>query len=357
MTVISAVKSVGSPELLTKLVSFSNRQGLSELAERLQGLSGFLHNDLEQIEGTLRSLELPDALVGRTAGHLLKHGGKRLRPLCVALASHLGDGFNSGSADIAVAVELVHHATLLHDDVVDLADSRRGISTARTEYGNAASIFAGDWLLIEALRRVRRAEIGNALGELLETIEEMILAESLQLEYRRRVDTPKEVYFRVAEGKTAALFRWAMSAGGQAGGLLDGACEALGHYGLHLGVAFQLTDDLLDLVGDEARTGKALLTDLRDGMMTFPLIFALDRRPELREPLAAVLAEPENSDVAEEVFRTVVQAVHETGAVDRSQELARYRSKQAMRSLESLPDGVSRRALMAVAKSTVRRNR
>ena len=355
--VIGAMNSVGSPELLAKLVNLSNQQGLEELAAQLQDLSSFLHDDLERIEKALRSLELPDALVGRTAGHLLSHGGKRLRPLCVALASHLGTGFNSASADIAVAVELVHHATLLHDDVVDLADFRRGAPTARTEYGNAASIFAGDWLLIEALRRVRRAALGNALGELLATIEEMILAESLQLEYRRRVDTPEEVYFRVAEGKTAALFRWAMLAGGQAGQLPGGACEALGLYGLHLGVAFQLTDDLLDLVGDQARTGKTLLTDLRDGMMTFPLIFALEQRPELRDPLARVLAQPDHDDAAEEVFQTVVGAVRETGAIERSRELAQYRSIQAVRSLESLPDGVSRRALVAVAESTVRRNR
>lgn len=355
--ITGAMKSVGSPELLTKLVDLSQRQGLPDLAHQLQGLASFLDGDLERVEKALRELDLPDALVGRTADHLLRRGGKRLRPLCVALASHLGSGFSSACADIAVAVELVHHATLLHDDVVDLADARRGAPTARTEYGNAASIFAGDWLLIEALRRVRRAAVGNALGELLATIEEMILAESLQLEYRRRVDTPEDVYLRVAEGKTAALFRWAMGAGGQAGELSGGACEALGLYGLHLGVAFQLTDDLLDLVGDEARTGKALLTDLRDGMMTFPLIFALKRRPELRDPLAAALAKPLYDESSEEVFRRVVQAVRETGAVERSRELAQYRSMQAVRSLEGLPENISRQALVAVAESTVRRNR
>ena len=355
--VTDTVKSVGSPELLTKLVNLSHSQGLGELAASLQSLSTFLDGDLERVEKALADLELPDALVGRAAGHLLSHGGKRLRPLCVALASHLGSGFNGASADIAVAVELVHHATLLHDDVVDLADSRRGAPTARTEYGNAASIFAGDWLLIEALRRVRRARTANALGDLLATIEEMILAESLQLEYRRRVDTPEEVYFQVAEGKTAALFRWAMVAGGQAGDLDAAACEALGAYGLHLGVAFQLTDDLLDLIGDEARTGKSLLTDLRDGMMTFPLIYALKHRPELREPLAHALAKPLYDETSGEVFRQVVEAVRKTGAVERSRELAQYRATKAVRSLESLPENLSRQALVAVAESTVRRNR
>lgn len=348
--------SVGSPELLSKLVSLSHKQGLEELAAQLQGLSSFLENDLARIEKALAELDVPDALIGRAAEHLLSHGGKRLRPVCVSLAAHLGSGFGNAAADIAVAVELVHHATLLHDDVVDLADARRGAPTARTEYGNAASIFAGDWLLIEALRRVRRARIGNTLGDLLATIEEMILAESLQLEYRRRVDTPEEVYFRVAEGKTAALFRWAMLAGGQAGGLAGGDCEALGLYGLHLGVAFQLTDDLLDLVGDEARTGKTLLTDLRDGMMTFPLIYALDRRPELREPLARSLAQTVYDEAAEKTFRDVVKAVQETGAIDRSRELARNRSLQAVRSLANLPEGVSRQALIAVAESTVQRS-
>src|SRR5262249_22155884 len=148
-------------------------------------------------------------------------------PLCVALAARAGNGFGAAARQLAVAVELVHTATLLHDDVVDVGDTRRGAPAARVVYGNAASIFAGDWLLVEALRRVRAAAVPDALDRLLDIIEEMIMAESTQLDRRGVMVADRAAYFRVVEGKTASLFRWALWAGGRAGGLDERACRAL----------------------------------------------------------------------------------------------------------------------------------
>ncbi|MEM7583256.1 MAG: polyprenyl synthetase family protein [Acidobacteriota bacterium] len=340
-------------DLLARLEGICAHRGLGNLADRLSDMVAFIGQDLEQFELELDKLPRNERRVNHSAHHLLERGGKRLRPMCVALASRMGTGFDHRALDLAVAVELVHNATLLHDDVVDVSDVRRGAPTARTVYGNAASIFAGDWLLIEALRRVNRSGLPGVLEELFAIIEEMILAESLQLETRGLVSADRGIYFQVVEGKTASVFRWAMSAGGHAGGLDESHRAQLVDYGRHLGITFQATDDLLDLTGDSAKTGKMLFTDLREGKMTFPMIVALERDPELRPIVEEILAEEEVTDQAAE---RVVSALRETRAVEECRRLARRHSDQALAALAVLPDGRARRALATVAESIVDRD-
>ena len=238
-------------------------------------------------------------------------------------------------------------------DVVPREDPEGG----RYAPSRPASIFGGDWLLIEALKRVRRAGVPGTLDPLLDTIEEMILAESVQLENRGRIDAGEEAYLQVAEGKTAALFRWALAAGGRAGGLGDDECQALSEYGLHLGVAFQVIDDLLDLTGDSARTGKELFSDLQEGKMTYPLIIALDREPELRPALVEILDRETPQPPPAALCERVIQTLHATGAVDDSRAFARHRALMAVEVLSLLPDGRARQALATVAEATVQRNR
>jgi octaprenyl-diphosphate synthase len=193
---------------------------------RLADLDRWIGGELRDFDAELAVVPRGVTAVQAAAHHLLDLGGKHLRPMCVALAAKCGAGFGPTARQLAIAVELVHTATLLHDDVVDVADTRRGQPAARTIYGNAASIFAGDWLLVEALRRVRGAGDLGLLDEMLAIIEEMILAESIQLERRGQIDGDVADYYRVAEGKTAALFRWAMRAGARAGGCDDAAVAA-----------------------------------------------------------------------------------------------------------------------------------
>ncbi len=340
-------------DLLARLEGICAHRGLGNLADRLSDMVAFIGQDLESFEIELDRLPRDARLVNRSAHHLLERGGKRLRPMCVALATRVGTGFDERALDLAVAVELVHSATLLHDDVVDLSDVRRGAPTARAVYGNAASIFAGDWLLIEALRRVNRCGLPGTLEELFTIIEEMIFAESLQLETRGMVSADRDIYFQVVEGKTASVFRWAMSAGSRAGGLGDTDRSQLVEYGRHLGITFQATDDLLDLTGDSAKTGKLLFADLREGKMTFPLIVALERDPDLRPVIEEILEAEAVSDPAAE---RVVSSLRETHAVEECLQLARKHSSLALAALETLPDGRARRALATVAETIVDRD-
>ncbi|MEM9293174.1 MAG: polyprenyl synthetase family protein [Acidobacteriota bacterium] len=356
---LSEQTAMDAPEdpTLDRLGSVAANRGLGALAQELYSLSDFVQQDMSVVEDELRQLDRPQALVGRAGRHLLRLGGKRLRPLCVALAARCGKGFNTAAMDFGVAVELVHNATLLHDDVVDLARERRGQATARLEYGNAAAIFAGDWLLIEALRRVRRAALPGLLERLLDTIDEMILAESLPLEHRGRLDVDRSVYFRIAEGKTAALFRYALYSGGRAGQLTEPQCQALAEYGAHLGVAFQVVDDLLDLAGDAARTGKALFTDLKEGMVTYPLILIFEQDPALGRQIADWLAGSDDLQLPDEVLHRVRVAAEASGAEQRCRELAVERAHHAIGCLEALPQSRARSALEAVAHATAHRRR
>jgi octaprenyl-diphosphate synthase len=351
-----------SAQLIGHLGRACDRNGLPDLSTRLAELEAWVRGELKDFEAELAVVPRGARAVQRAAHHLLDLGGKHLRPMCVALASKLGSGFGPAARQLAVAVELVHTATLLHDDVVDVADTRRGQPAARALYGNAASIFAGDWLLVDALRRVRNAGVDGLLDRMLGIIEEMILAESLQLERRGRPPGSSTVqsdlvdYFRVVEGKTAALFRWAMVAGGKAGGIDADGCSALERFGLHLGVAFQAVDDRLDFDGDVAATGKDLFADVREGKLTYPLLIAIEREPALARLVAELAAEAETSGtLSRDRAGELVAGLHRTGALDATRRLAEERVAAAIAALSSLPAGPARDALVTVAEATLLR--
>ncbi|MCA9541906.1 MAG: polyprenyl synthetase family protein, partial [Myxococcales bacterium] len=271
------------PPALEALEAVVRRHALAEQGARFTEAQGWLAHDLVAIDQALRAVMVEsDANAATQASrHLLKCSGKRLRPMCVAVAAHLGGrAFDAPVRDVAVATELVHNATLMHDDVIDLGDERRGSPTARMIYGNAASVLGGDLMLLEALRRVMRSAPA-LMPWLVDTIDSMVTAEAWQLERRGRFVPDRDLYRRVVEGKTARLFRFALRAGGTLGGLPMDAVEQLGAVGDALGMTFQLIDDVLDLEGDPRVTGKSACVDLREGKLTWPLLLAAERSKEV----------------------------------------------------------------------------
>ena len=358
MVIPATAESTSSAQLMEQLGRVCASRGLADLARRLHELQCWIESDLHAIKADLATVRRGQRAVQQASHHLLDLGGKHLRPVCVALAAKLGEGFTDAARELAVAVELVHTATLLHDDVVDAGDTRRGAPSARAMYGNAVSIFAGDWLLIEALRRVRAARVPGLLDLMLAIIDEMILAESVQLEQRGRVHDSTEVYFHIVEGKTAALFRWAMVAGGRAGGLDDQACQALETCGLHLGVAFQAVDDCLDFSRSSELIGKSLFADLGEGKATYPLILAMQRDDSLRPLLQQALADTAAGQALPETLkRTVSATLERTGALADARALARERIDLAIAALACFPDGPAKTALITVAEATAHRDR
>jgi octaprenyl-diphosphate synthase len=338
-----------SRAVLDRLAHVSTARGAPSLGERLASLDRWVRADLVAFEAEIAALPRGARVVHRAAHHLLDLRGKHLRPMCVALTSRFGDGFTEAARSLAVAVELVHSATLLHDDVVDVAERRRGQPAACVVYGNAASIFAGDWLLVSALRRIASAGVEGALDRMLGVIDEMIVAESIQLERRGNVTGGREDYFAIVEGKTAALFRWAMVAGARVAKLSSAAEAALERFGLHLGVAFQAVDDELDYADN---TGKDPLADLREGKITYPLVVALEREPALHPRLVALLAEPEPR---RDELAAIAAAVKATGALAATRQLAEEHVERALAVLEELPAGPARDALVTVALASLER--
>lgn len=338
-----------SRAVLDRLAHVSTARGAPSLGERLASLDRWVRADLAAFEEELSKLPRGTRVVHHAAHHLLDLRGKHLRPLCVALTSRFGDGFTEAARGLAVAVELVHSATLLHDDVIDVAEHRRGKPAAAVVYGNAASIFAGDWLLVAALRRIAASGIDGALDKMLAVIDEMIVAESVQLERRGVVTGAREDYFAIVEGKTAALFRWAMVAGARVAKLPPAAEAALERFGLHLGVAFQAVDDELDFAEG---TGKDPLADLREGKITYPLVVALEREPALHARLEALLAQDEPP---REELTAIAQTVKATGALTATRQLAEEHVERALAVLEELPAGAARDALVTVALASLER--
>ena len=342
--------AIESPAMvLDRLAHVSMARGALDLGQRLASLDRWVKADLADFETELAILPKGARVVQKAAHHLLDLRGKHLRPTCVALASRFGEGFSPKARSLAVSVELVHTATLLHDDVVDLAERRRGEPAACTVYGNAASIFAGDWLLVSALRKIASTRIEGLLDRMLGVIEEMILAESLQLERRGRLVADRDEYFKIVEGKTASLFRWAMLAGARSTNLGEKAEGALDRYGLHLGVAFQLIDDELDF---RTGTGKDPLVDLREGKMTYPLVVAIERRPALQSEMERALR-PESSDRSD--FERIGEAIRETGALVATRKLAEEHANRALEALTVLPEGPPRDALETVVLASLER--
>ncbi len=340
-----------SRAVLDRLAHVSAARGAPSLSDRLASLDRWVRADLAAFEDEVAALPRGARAVHKAAHHLLDLGGKHLRPLCVALTSRFGDGFTREARGLAVAVELVHSATLLHDDVVDVAERRRGEPAACVVYGNAASIFAGDWLLVAALRRVRATGVEGVLDKMLTVIDEMIVAESIQLERRGSVTGAREDYFAIVEGKTAALFRWAMIAGARVAKMTPAAEAALERFGLHLGVAFQAVDDELDFA-DGTVTGKDPMADLREGKITYPLVVALEREPSLHPRLTALLAEPEPP---RDALAAIAATVRETGALAATRALAEEHVERALAVLEELPAGPPRDALATVALASLER--
>ncbi len=301
----------------------------------LKLLVGDIINDVEN--GLPALADGGPGLAGRAARHLVGAGGKRVRPLLVILAARAA-GVPGESVDarasvtkLAQAAELVHAATLLHDDVLDDGRTRRGMPAARVLWGNAASVLGGDFLLIRALELTAATGVVGALGDLLAAIGRMIDGEALQLEHRGRSDLDADGYLSVVDGKTASLFAWCGRAGARLAASDAATGDALGAYGLHLGRAFQIVDDVLDVEGDPRALGKSVLSDVREGKLTLPVLFALEREPSLRAVLDACVAA--DADDAGDV----AAAVTRTGAAQAARARAREETARAVAALEGLP--------------------
>ncbi len=345
-------------QVLEPLTAVARTHGLIDVATRLDRVRVWLESDLDDLNDALAETRANGVDLGRLAArHLLEQPGKRIRPLLVFLTARLGRPVAGDVVrDLAVAAELAHAATLLHDDVIDQGTERRGAPTARMIFGNSASVLGGDHLLIETLRRVERSGHPTLLRGIIEVIGEMVAAEALQLEVRGRFVPDEAVYQRVVAGKTAVLFCWAMRAGATAAQLPEAQIDALSRAGEQLGLAFQLVDDALDLADDPAITGKDTLLDLREGKLTWPLLVACERDAGLVAQLQDVAAHPSMLDDPAHAAALRLRILA-TGCVDATRRRATEAADQARATLRVLPASAARDALDTVVEAAVERCR
>jgi octaprenyl-diphosphate synthase len=292
-------------------------------------------------------------LVNQVAEHIVSGGGKRLRPMLLLLAARALGHEGPDARQLAAVVEFIHTATLLHDDVVDESDLRRGRKTANAVFGNAASVLVGDFLYSRSFQLMVELERVEVMKILADTTNAIAEGEVLQLLHIRNPDTDEPAYLRVIERKTAVLFAAATRLGALLAGAGAAVQQALHDYGMALGYAFQIADDVLDYSADEAALGKHLGDDLAEGKATLPLIHAiLHSDAATRERLRTIVQEGDVDAMPE-----VLAAIGATGGIDYSRKRAEDYAEAAERALDGLGDNEAVAALRGLAHYAVRRDR
>jgi octaprenyl-diphosphate synthase len=303
--------------------------------------------DLRRVEEemALESVSSVDAIttIGR---YLQSSGGKRLRPSLLLLSSKLiGDGGPS-AVRLGAVVEIIHAATLVHDDVIDEAEIRRGRPSTNAQWGNHTSVLAGDWLYMQAFQIAVRERNFRVLDILIGLTQMMVEGELLQLERIGHIDVSEADYMELVHRKTAGLFSACARLGSLVAGADSCAEDKLGDYAWNLGMAFQLVDDMLDFTAREQTLGKPVGGDLREGKITLPLIYALERATPDERRLVEIILEDRNYDQVP--FREVRALVEKYHGFDRVQTRAQAFTDKARQLIGEFPESPYQRALYAV---------
>lgn len=313
---------------------------------------------LVDVEERLRaSVATSDDMVSWTARHLMDAGGKRVRPMLVLLASALGDIHREEVLDAAVLVELTHLASLYHDDVMDSAATRRGTDSAHLLWGNNVAILTGDFLFARA--SALSARIGPEAVRLhSHTFERLCLGQLHETVGPKDGEDPFEHYISVLADKTASLLSLAGQLGASLSGAPAGTAEVLQRYGEKIGVAFQLTDDVLDLGSDAQTSGKTPGIDLREGVATMPTLLIRRRAASSPDPRTQeIIARLDGDLSSDEALDQLVLMLREDPALEATRALAQRTADEAVNILSELPDGDVRHALVTFTRTLVERRR
>ncbi|MBE9608427.1 octaprenyl diphosphate synthase [Chitinilyticum piscinae] len=318
----------------------------------MEFVKSVLASEMPEVDQLIRTrLHSDVVLVRQVAEYIVSSGGKRLRPVLVLLAARALGYQGEQHRELAAVIEFIHTATLLHDDVVDESSLRRGRDTANALFGNAASVLVGDFLYSRAFQMMVGCDSMRILSVVADATNIIAEGEVLQLMNIGNTDIDEDGYLQVIRYKTAKLFE----AAARLGAIISGADEtteaALAAYGMHLGTAFQIIDDVLDYSGDAAEIGKNLGDDLSEGKPTLPLIHVMRHG----EVAAAETVRTALREASRDHFDAVLAAVQRSGALDYARDVATAESARATAALAGLPDNDFTRALHALAKIAVDR--
>lgn len=311
--------------------------------------------DLQRVEALLRDDAVSEVeAITEIGRHLQQSGGKRMRPALVLLAARLCDCSGPSAVRLAAVVEMIHAATLIHDDVIDEADTRRGQVSTNARWGNSKCVLAGDWLYMQAFRLALRERSFAVLDALIALTQTMVEGELLQLQRVARVVSPAE-HLDLIERKTARLFRLSAQLGALAGERDADTVDRLGRFGHHLGLAFQMTDDMLDYTGSEQSLGKPVGNDLREGKMTLPAIYAYESAsPEDRAKFERVMRDRGYVSVP---FAEIQALVTHNGALARARAESCEQAGLALAAVREFPASPWREAMERLPEMVIDRSR
>lgn len=307
---------------------------------------GYLKKELNTIEKLLNeSIQANHPILRKASTELLSAGGKRIRPVFVLLAGRLGNHNIEHVKTVAVALELIHMATLVHDDVIDHAELRRGKPTIKHLYGNRVAMYTGDYILARALEiiaQIKKPEIHQALSQ---TLVEVSIGEIEQIKDRFNWDQTLRDYLRRIKRKTALLIASSCELGAMAAGAPAKETKKMYRYGYYVGMSYQIIDDILDFTGSSKQLGKPAGNDLLQGNITLPILIAM-QDPSVDQFIRKAFQAEEVKDAD---IKEVLNILHKTDAIEKSYQLSNQYLQKALDVLDSLPDFESKQTLADIA--------
>lgn len=322
----------------------------------LSDILGLVGGKLAAVEAeVVRNLHSDIGVIDELGTYLSNGGGKRVRPLLLLLTSQMAGYRGDKDVLFASVFEFIHTATLVHDDVVDRATLRRGRSSLNAQWGNSLTVLLGDYLYIKSMSMALTADDLRIIKLLADITLKMIEGELIQQRRQGDIQVTAQEHLDIIRRKTACLFSGCSRVGGLLAGVGPEREEALESFGMNLGMAFQLVDDLLDFTSDEKTLGKPVGSDLKEGKLTLPLIYLLEEGvPSHQSMVAAVLEDRDFSRVA---IEEIVALIHEGGTLERTRDLARQFGERARIDLMHFPDSPARRALESLPELILSRDR
>jgi octaprenyl-diphosphate synthase len=313
-----------------------------------------IRDDLQKVEVELaHQVESSVEPVTEMGQYLQVSGGKRLRPALLLLSSKFCGYEGPSAIRLGAVMELIHAATLVHDDIIDNAQIRRGRPSVNTRWGNQTSVLAGDWFYMQGFNIALTERKFKVLDLLIGLTQVMVEGELLQLGCLRKVETTEEEYFELTYRKTASLFSTCLLMGAALGECSDEAEASLGSYGINLGMAFQIVDDILDFTSSEEKLGKPVGNDMREGKVTLPLIYALRRcAPEEVQKVSKVFEEDGFRSVP---FSEIMDLQNRYGGLIAAREKASSYVEKAKGCLAMFPDSLYKDALLSLPDFIVER--
>ena len=314
-----------------------------------------LREDLVAVEQELgRDAASSVSTITEIAEYLREGGGKRLRPSLLLLSARMAGFSGQGAIRLGAVMEMVHTATLVHDDIIDGADTRRGRPSANTTWGNEKCVLAGDWLYMQAFKVALEEKSLRTLALLIDLTQQMVEGELLQIQKLGRAISEAE-YYDLIYRKTACLFSVSMRMGGLLAGVEDKVESSLATYGRAVGLAFQIVDDVLDLTATEEVLGKPVASDLREGKTTLPVIHAFDHgKASDRRAIQRVLDDRSFENVSRQEIQEILVR---NGSVEYARAAADRYAEQSRNALKNFPESEYKRALLWVPEFVVAREK